>query len=49
MKLESSINQIEDGEMPLFSYKILHPEARLSEQEKKDLVDYLTGLKEQLE
>jgi len=49
MKLESSINQIEDNEMPLFSYKLMHPEARLSKKEKEELVDYLTGLKEQLE
>lgn len=49
MKLESSINQIEDGEMPLFSYTILHPEAKLSNADKRMLIDYLTNLKEDLE
>ena len=49
MKLESAINQIEDDEMPLFSYTLMHSEARLSEQEKKDLMDYLTAVKDKLE
>ncbi len=48
MKLESSINQIEDGEMPLASYTILHPEAKLSKEEKRGIIDYLEKLHDRL-
>lgn len=49
MKLKSSISQIENGEMPLFSYRLMHSEARLSEQERQELIDFLTMLKDKLE
>lgn len=49
MKLNSSVSQIEDDKMPLLSYRLMHSEARLSEQEKKELVNYLTMLKDKLE
>jgi len=32
--------QIAEGEMPLFSYLLLHPGARLSEAEKRTLIDW---------
>jgi hypothetical protein len=43
-KLKSMISQVEDGEMPLPSYTFIHREARLSENSKKRLVDYLKTL-----
>ena len=47
-KLRSIISQIEEGEMPLDSYILLHPDADLSEEEKSEIIDYMTGLKEKL-
>jgi len=32
--------QVERGKMPLWSYLLLHPEARLSPEEKKQVVDW---------
>lgn len=37
-KLEELIEMVEDGEMPLRSYTITHPEARLSEEQRAVLV-----------
>ena len=37
-KLKSIINQIENGEMPLDSYTLIHGNAKLSESEKKLLI-----------
>ena len=48
-KLKSIISQINDGEMPLVSYTLIHREALLSTLEKKDLTDYLSGIKDRLE
>jgi hypothetical protein len=36
--LEENIEVIEEGEMPLKDYLLLHPEARLSDQEKQELI-----------
>lgn len=43
-KLKSMVNQIEDGEMPIASYTLIHREALLSQEDKKILVDYLNTL-----
>lgn len=40
-KLKAITNQIEDDEMPLKSYKLLHKKARLSDQEKKLMVGWM--------
>ena len=32
-------HQIRKGEMPLWSYTLLHPEARLTDAEKKELIE----------
>ncbi|GGG42832.1 heme-binding protein [Croceivirga lutea] len=45
-KLKSIINQIENGEMPLNSYTIIHGNAKLSESEKKLLIEFMSDLKE---
>ncbi len=40
-KLEEAIEMIENDEMPLDSYLLGHPEAKLSAEEKKQLISYL--------
>jgi hypothetical protein len=47
-KLKSIISQIEDEEMPLDSYTLIHRDAILSEIEKKEVVKYMKALKENL-
>lgn len=44
-KLKSIISQIESDEMPLPSYLWIHWDAKLSLAEKKQLVDWISGLK----
>lgn len=40
-KLRSSLSQVEDGEMPLSSYTLVHKDARLSEKEKRALMEWI--------
>ncbi|RPI18631.1 MAG: cytochrome C [Ignavibacteriae bacterium] len=40
IKLESICEEIEEGEMPLPKYLILHPDAKLSDADKKILCDW---------
>jgi hypothetical protein len=47
-KLRSMVSQVEKGEMPLTSYTFIHREARLSQENKKVLIDYLNALKDSL-
>lgn len=47
-KLKSIISQIEDDEMPLTSYTLVHREAKLSETEKKTVLDWVSKLKDSL-
>lgn len=47
-KLKSIISQIEDDEMPLFSYTLVHTDAKLSEGDKKAILDWMSKLKESL-
>lgn len=39
-KLEEAVEMIENKEMPLNSFVIAHPEANLSDEDRKNLVDY---------
>ncbi len=48
-KLRSIISQLEDGEMPLDSYTLVHRDALLSEVNKKAIIDYVNTLKDSLE
>ena len=43
-KLEEIAEQVEEGEMPLQSYTLTHWNARLSEDQKKELVDFFKEL-----
>lgn len=47
-KLKSIISQIEDDEMPLSSYTLIHRNAILSEAEKHKIIQYITQLKNSL-
>jgi mono/diheme cytochrome c family protein len=40
---EEISKEIEEGEMPPFRYRIAHPEARLSDEEKRALIEGLTA------
>ena len=40
-KLKEIANQIKDGVMPVFSYKLMHKNARLTKEEKKLIMDWM--------
>ena len=44
-KLEEMVELIEDDEMPLKSFKLTHPEARLTAEQKAKLIDWLNSLR----
>ena len=39
-KLEEAAEEVDEGHMPLWYYVLLHPEARLSEAERRWLIDW---------
>ena len=39
-KLKAIADQIKDGEMPLYSYTIIHKNARLSKEEKALIINW---------
>ena len=45
-KLRAMIGQIKNDEMPLSSYTFIHPEAKLSQQERDEVIEYLSILQE---
>src|SRR5690554_1722082 len=47
-KLRSIVKQIEAGEMPLDSYTLIHKEAAFSEEEAKEVINFMTQLKDNL-
>lgn len=47
-KLKSIISQIEDDEMPLFSYTLVHRDAVLSEPEKELIINYMKQIQDNL-
>ena len=47
-KLKSIRSQIKDGEMPLWNYTLIHQDAKLSENEKEILEDWIDDLRDQL-
>lgn len=44
-KLEGFIEMIEENKMPLASYSLMHPEAKLTKTETKALIDWIAFLK----
>ncbi|MCF6307074.1 MAG: heme-binding domain-containing protein [Flavobacteriaceae bacterium] len=47
-KLKSIISQLDDDEMPMFSYTIIHRDAILSEEEKEQIKDWASSELEKL-
>jgi len=47
-KLKSMVNQVKKGEMPLSSYTFIHRDARLSQDQKNALTDYLDSILDNL-
>ena len=47
-KLKSIISQINNDEMPLTSYTLIHSDVKLSEKDKQILEDWLTNLRDNL-
>ncbi|MBI3765427.1 MAG: heme-binding domain-containing protein, partial [Ignavibacteriales bacterium] len=45
-KLEEMIKQVNEGEMPLPSYLIIHTDARLSQQEKDQFVAWVNAMRD---
>ncbi len=48
-KLKAIASQIKDGEMPLYSYTIIHKNARLSKEEKSLIIDWAQNAKDSLD
>ncbi len=48
-KLRSIISQIENDQMPLDSYKIIHRDAKLSKEEKVQIINYMEQVKSELD
>lgn len=44
-KLEEVIEYVEDGKMPLSSYTPLHPEAKLSDEQRAEVIEWARGLR----
>jgi len=47
-KLEEVIEMVKEGEMPLQSYTIIHQNAKLSEPQKQELVNWADGLMKEI-
>ena len=47
-KLDQIIDQVTDREMPLASYRLGHPDARLTPAQTKLLTDWADGLRQQI-
>ncbi len=43
-KFKSILSQVKDGEMPLSSYRLMHRNAKLSENDKKDLEEWINKM-----
>lgn len=43
-KIEELIEEVEEGKMPLEEYTYLHPEAKLTEEDKSTLIAYFKSL-----
>lgn len=44
-KLEECVEELEEGEMPLEGYVIMHSDADLSKEEQKELIGYFQSLR----
>ncbi len=48
-KLKSIADQVKDGDMPLYSYTIMHKNTRLTEAQKRLIIDWAQKTKDSLE
>lgn len=48
-KMEEIAEQVKEGEMPLDSYTWIHKDAKLTEEEKKELIGWADGIRDSLE
>lgn len=48
-KLEESAEMVERKEMPLESYQIAHPEAKLTDEQRKELAQYFRKIQKEIE
>lgn len=48
-KLEESAEMVEQKEMPLESYQIAHPEAKLTDEQRKELAQYFRKIQKEIE
>ncbi len=48
-KLEEIDDEIKSGDMPLTSYKLIHADARLSDQQKMDIRNWVAASRSELE
>lgn len=48
-KLEEVIEMIQEGEMPLKSYTLIHDNAKLSDGQKKAIITWAEGLRSQIQ
>ena len=48
-KLKAIANQIKDGEMPLYSYTMIHNNARLSKEQKAIIIDWAQNAQDSLD
>lgn len=46
-KLEEFYEEVEEGEMPLFSYTLVHGEAQLSDDQREKLISWVKELRKQ--
>ena len=44
-KIEETIEMVEEGEMPMTSYTLLHPEGKLTKEEKDQLLSWFRSIK----
>ena len=47
--MEEITDEVEEGEMPLDSYTWMHEDAKLTEAEKKDLIDWANHVRADME
>ena len=47
-KMEEIVKQVKEGEMPLAAYTSIHKDAKLSEAEKKELINWADGIRDSL-
>ncbi len=48
-KMEEIVEQVKEGEMPLASYTWIHNDAKLSEVERNELINWADGIRNSLE